>query len=66
MAEVYGAKIENVEFRTPLEVCLERDSKRAGDERIGEDVIRATYERYKWWYDIKFEQQKPLNNKSND
>lgn len=66
MAEVYGAKIENVEFRTPLEVCLERDSKRTGDERIGEDVIRATYERYKWWYECKFEGVKPLNNKSND
>lgn len=64
LAETYGAKIESVDFKTPLEVCLERDSKRAGDERIGEEVIRATYERYKWWYEISFEQQKPLNNQA--
>lgn len=63
LAQMYGAKIESVDFKTPLEVCLERDSKRAGDEQIGEEVIRATYERYKWWYEISFE-QKPLNNQA--
>lgn len=37
--------IEYKDFFTPLEVCIERDSKR--ENPIGEEVIRATYEKYK-------------------
>lgn len=33
------------DFFTPLEECIERDSKRPSP--IGEEVIRKTYERYK-------------------
>ena len=32
-------------FFIPLEVCIERDSKR--ESPIGEEVIGKTYERYK-------------------
>ena len=37
--------IECKDFFIPLEVCIERDSKR--ENPIGEEVIRKTYERYK-------------------
>ena len=37
--------IEYKDFFTPLEVCIERDSKR--ENPIGEEVIRATHEKYK-------------------
>lgn len=37
--------IEYKDFFIPLEVCIERDSKR--ENPIGEEVIRKTYERYK-------------------
>lgn len=37
--------VEFKDFFIPLEVCIERDSKR--ENPIGEEVIRATYERYK-------------------
>lgn len=37
--------IEYKDFFTPLGVCIERDSKR--ENPIGEEVIRATYEKYK-------------------
>ena len=37
--------IEYKDFFIPLEVCIERDSKR--EDPIGEEVIRKTYERYK-------------------
>ena len=33
------------DFFIPLEVCIERDSKR--ENPVGEEVIRATYEKYK-------------------
>lgn len=39
----YDIEIKN--FFTPLEDCIERDSKRPNP--IGEKVIRDTYERYK-------------------
>lgn len=39
----YDIEIKN--FFTPLEECIERDSKRPNP--IGEEVIRKTYERYK-------------------
>ena len=37
--------LEYKDFFIPLEVCIERDSKR--ENPIGEEVIRKTYERYK-------------------
>lgn len=37
--------LEYKDFFIPLEVCIERDSKR--ENPIGEGVIRKTYERYK-------------------
>ena len=37
--------IEFKDFFTPLEECIERDSKRPNP--IGEEVIRKTYEKYK-------------------
>lgn len=37
--------IEYKDFFIPLEVCIERDSKR--ENPIGEEVIKKTYERYK-------------------
>lgn len=37
--------LEYKDFFMPLEVCIERDSKR--ENSIGEEVIRKTYERYK-------------------
>lgn len=37
--------LEYKDFFIPLEVCIERDSKR--ENPIGEEVIRATYEKYK-------------------
>lgn len=37
--------VEFKDFFIPLEVCIERDSKR--ENPIGEEIIRATYERYK-------------------
>lgn len=42
-------EIEVVDFKTPLNVCLERDSKRT--EPIGAEVINRTYEKYKWFYE---------------
>ena len=37
--------VEFKDFFIPLEVCIERDSKR--ENPIGEEIIRATYQRYK-------------------
>lgn len=37
--------VEFKDFFIPLEVCIERDSKR--ENPVGEEIIRATYERYK-------------------
>lgn len=34
-------------FDASVEECIERDSKRMGDDFIGEKVIRETYNRYK-------------------
>lgn len=42
---LFSYTVEFKDFFTPLEVCIERDSKR--DNPIGEEVIRKTYERYK-------------------
>ena len=40
--------IEYKDFKTPLDVCIERDSKR--ENPIGVGVITATYNRYKDFY----------------
>lgn len=45
LAELFGYKIEYRFIYAPLEVCIERDSKRPNP--VGESVIRNTYERYK-------------------
>lgn len=41
--------LEFKDFKTPLEVCIERDSKR--DNPIGAGVITSTYNRYKDFYE---------------
>lgn len=41
-------EIEFVDFKTPLEVCIERDSKR--ENPIGERIITETYNKYKDFY----------------
>ena len=41
--------LEFMDFKTPLEVCIERDSKRPNP--IGREVIIKTYERYKDFYE---------------
>ena len=38
-------KLEFIDFFTPLQECIERDSKRPNP--IGEEVIKKTYEKYK-------------------
>ena len=38
------------DFPTPLEVCIERDSKR--ESPIGEKTIRSIYARYKDQYNL--------------
>jgi len=45
MARKYGYVVEYRFIYTPLEVCIERDSKR--EHPVGEKVIRDTYEKYK-------------------
>lgn len=37
------------DFKTPLEVCIERDSKR--EHPIGEAVIRKTFQKYSSFYE---------------
>lgn len=46
---VFEYKIEFKDFKTPLEVCIERDSKR--ENPIGAEIITATYNRYKKFYE---------------
>lgn len=41
--------VEYHDFKTPLEVCIERDSKR--ENPIGEEIIRNTYNRHKEFYE---------------
>lgn len=45
LGELGGYTLEYKDFFIPLEVCIERDSKR--ENPIGEKVIRETYDRYK-------------------
>ena len=41
MAREAGVPITLVYFRTPLDVCLERNAQRSSDRQVPEDVIRA-------------------------
>lgn len=42
-----GAEFVVEDFtHVPLEVCIARDARRAGDEQVGEDLIRAMYRRH--------------------
>lgn len=41
--------LEFKDFKTPLDVCIARDSKR--EHPIGEVTIRETYKKYKYFYD---------------
>lgn len=45
LAKSFGYEIEYRLMKTPIEVCIERDSKRPNP--VGEKIIRETYERYK-------------------
>lgn len=44
-AKMFNYDLEIKYFPTPLQECIERDSKRPNP--IGEEVIRRTYEKYK-------------------
>lgn len=44
----YQYQIEFKDFKTPLEVCIERDSKR--ENPIGAGIITSTYNKYKDFY----------------
>ena len=45
LAKRFGYEVEYHFIYTPLEVCIERDSKRLNP--VGENVIRETYAKYK-------------------
>lgn len=45
--------LEFKDFKTPLEVCIERDSKRPNP--IGREVITMTYNKYKNFYEQETE-----------
>lgn len=49
----YQYQIEFRDFKTPLEVCIERDSKR--ENPIGAEIITSTYNRYKDFYENTIE-----------
>lgn len=47
LAERIGAQWKIIDLRdVPLETCIERDSRRDGSARVGEEVIRTMYDRY--------------------
>lgn len=45
IARMFNYDLEIKDFFTPLQDCIERDSKRPNP--VGEEVIRKTYEKYK-------------------
>lgn len=49
IANEYNIEVEYMDFKTPLEICIERDSKR--ENPITENVIRSIYEKNKWFYE---------------
>lgn len=53
IANMYHGELEFIFFNTSLQECIERDSKREGDNKVGEKVIIEFYEKYKDLYDFK-------------
>lgn len=49
IATIHMAKVEYRDFKTPLDVCIERDSKR--EAPIGKEIITNTYNKYKSFYE---------------
>lgn len=56
LATQNGAEFEIKEFDTPLEVCIERDSKR--ERPVGKDVIMKMWEKYLKPEPIKYDHSK--------
>ena len=46
LAKEFGAEFEVKDFPTPIEECIQRDSRRPEGERVGEKVIRDMAQRY--------------------
>jgi predicted kinase len=47
LADECGVPFVTKDFTdVPIEVCIERDAARDGDDRVGEEVIRGMYRRY--------------------
>lgn len=46
---MYNYEIKYKDFKTPIEVCIERDYKR--ENPIGAQIITSTYNRYKDFYE---------------
>lgn len=42
-----NAEIEFIKLSTPLQICLERDNNPDREHKVGEDVIKSFYNRYK-------------------
>ena len=53
IARMFNYDLEIKNFLTPLQDCLERDSKRPNP--VGEEVIRKTYEKYKDILKVQYE-----------
>lgn len=62
MAIAFGAAFEVIEFNTPLEVCLQRNSERPENERIPEEVIIKMHKRFTKMKKSKYKvEERPLN-----
>lgn len=46
IAYFFGYEVEVRDFDLPLRVCLERDSKREGTEKVGHEVIYGMHKKY--------------------
>ena len=46
IAEFFGYEVVVRDFDTPLKECIERDSKRNGLAKVGEDVIRGMHKKF--------------------
>lgn len=53
ITNMYHGEIEYKFFNASLQECIERDSKREGDNKVGESVIIGFYEKYKDLYDFE-------------
>lgn len=51
IAGIYSASIIYQDFRTPLDICIQRDAQRPEDQQLGEITIRKIYEKYEWFYE---------------